>query len=313
MSGGRFFEEFVRARAGGTAFIPLVEDLAPRVEGVTGAELTADPTLWAGSLERVATLVDADAVTIGWDASILAEACGVPLRWEEERPVLGEPPPSLSPAAKTSGRAPAFLEAARRLAVTARAERGCVVAMAGPASLAALVLGPAPDRQAVAALKSVLVGIAEVICQSRPDGLVLVETCEPGKSSPELRRIYGTLRNIADYYGAALILYVGDHRDVGSAAAAATSLRIDHLMVGRNHAGDAPDPAAVVRAATGLRSIAVPLALRDAESTGQSAAAALSAAGSGPAVYFTTPGPMPRQTDIGLVREIGESIRGIAH
>ena len=313
MRGGPSFEELVRTRATGVAFVPLLEEIAPRVDGGTRAETTADPTLWATSIERAAALVGADAVTIGWDESILAEACGVPIRWEDDRPVLGGPPPSLRPAAKASGRVPAFLETARRLAATARHERGCLVALPGPASLAERVLGPAVDRQSLAALKSILVGVAEAICQSRPDGLALVENGGLKVSSPEIRRIYATLRNVADHYGVAMVLYVEGYEDLGSATATAASLKIGHLMVGPNHAGLSPDPAAVVRAAADLASVAVPLPLRDAETALLGALAALEAARSRPAVYFTTPGPIPRHSDIGLLREVGEAVRAIVH
>jgi hypothetical protein len=81
---------------------------------VTGADGT--PRL-GGLAERVATLVDADAVTIGWDASILAEACGVSPAGRGATG-LGEPLPSLNPAARPRGARRLLLEAARRLAVT---------------------------------------------------------------------------------------------------------------------------------------------------------------------------------------------------
>lgn len=310
MSARPSFEELVRGRRGGPAFVPLLEELAPRLEGRSRRELTADPTLWASAAERLAALAGADAVAIGWDASLLAEACGVPLRWEDDRPLLGEPPPEPNPAAAAAGRVPAFLEAVRRLAA---ADRACVAALPGPASLAACVLGPVRERRSLAALKSILVAVAEALCRARPDALALVEAGADGAAAAEIRRIYATLRNLADYYGVATILHVAEHGDVAAAAAAAASLGIDHLMVGGSHAGPAPDPAAAVAAAAGLGSFALPLGLRDAQSTRQSAAAALSATAGRPAVYFTTPGPLPRDSDMGVLREVGAALRTIAH
>jgi hypothetical protein len=310
MGGERSFTEILRSREPGAAFVPLLEELAPRVEDVTLARMTTNPTLWAGAIERTAALVGADAATIGWDPSILAEACGVTLRWEGDRPVLGEPPPQPNPAAQTSGRVPAFLEAARRL--SGRAGRGCIVAVPGPASLAARVLGPEAGRPKLAALKSILVGVIETICRSRPNAIALVEDVEP-PFSPDLRRVYATLRNVNEHYGVATLLCVASYGDLATAAAAATSLGVDHWMVGGKDAGLAPDPAAVVGAATRFASVAVPLPVRDADRARQSAAAAVAAAHGRPAVYFTTPGPIPRDTDISLLREVGEAVRTIAH
>lgn len=318
MSRRAFFDAIARGQPpAGVAFVPWLEELAPRLEGRARAQLTADPTLFTNSVERLTKLIDADAIAIGWDPSLLAEACGLPVHWEDDRPLVAGTAARLNVTARSAARVPAFLETVRRLCATGRAERGCLAGMAGPWSLATRLFGPVPDGSSLRALKTVLVEITEAICQARPDMLVLVETAtgtqEPASAEP--RRIYATLRNVADHYGVAAAACIEGFEDLSAAAAWLAALKIDHWMLGADSRGRVPDAAEAVRAARGRQSIAVSLPLGDVEEARASAEAALAAARApaSAAVYFTTPGPAPRQTEIGVLRQVGAAIGELSH
>jgi len=313
MSRRTFFEAIAQGkRPTGTAFVPWLEHLAPRLEGRTCEELTADPTLWTNSLERLSKLAEADAIAIGWDPSLLAEVCATPLRREDDRSPSATPP--LNIAAAGAGRIPAFLETVRRLCATGRAERGCVVGLAGPATLAARLFGSAADGASVAALKKVLVEIGDAVCQARPDMLVLLETgagMGDAIPSPELRRVYATLKNVSEHYGVVAAVCVEGFETVGAAADWIAALRIDHWMLGADVHGRTPAVADAVAAARGRRSLALPLPLDDVETARASAEAALAAASASGsvAVYFTTAGPVPLETDVAVLRQTSAVIR----
>jgi hypothetical protein len=313
-----FFDAIARGqRPAGAFLVPWLEDLAPRLEGRSHAELTADPTLWTNSLERLTKLVEADATAIGWDPSLLAAACGAPPRGEDDRSPSAVTMPAADAAAARSGRVPAFLETVRRLCATGRTERGCVVGVAGPAALAARLFGSAADGTSLTALKKILVEIVEAICQARPDALVLLETgavTQDAAPSSELRRVYATLKNVAEHYGVAAAVCVEGFETIGAAAEWIAALRIDHWMLGADRQGRAPVAADAVAAARGRRSLALPLPLDDVKTARASAEAALaaSAASDSAALYFTTAGPVPRQTDVAILRQAIAAVRELS-
>ena len=98
MTGGReLFASFLKgAPLSRPAFVPLVRGLAARVGGVKVESYSQDPTAWANLLIKTAELFDLDGVVAGLDFTLLGEACGCPLRWEDDRPVIAGPAATLS-------------------------------------------------------------------------------------------------------------------------------------------------------------------------------------------------------------------------
>ena len=118
------------------AFVPLIRGLLARVEGMSMETLTSDPTLWANSLMKTARLFGLDGVVVGLDVTLMAEASGCPVAWEEDRPILMPLQGNLNEAPERSGRMQHALEAANRLFETCRSEVACLVALTGPVTLA---------------------------------------------------------------------------------------------------------------------------------------------------------------------------------
>jgi len=90
MTNSREFLECVRdgRKTSGTIFVPILEQMLARLEGYRLEQITSDANLWAKSIRAAARLVESDVITMGWDVSIVAQACGVPMGWENDRPVL---------------------------------------------------------------------------------------------------------------------------------------------------------------------------------------------------------------------------------
>ncbi|MBI5921727.1 MAG: hypothetical protein HY847_08730 [Betaproteobacteria bacterium] len=264
MIGARDWFKSVAAgqRPAGSAFMPLLEMIAPRVAGSTWQQMSSDPTAWSSALGQTAQLLGSSALTLGWDETLLAEACGVPLIWNEDRPQLGSRAEQFNTQAKSAGRLPALLETAQRLSQTARPERACVLAITGPATLARQVFAAKPEKPVLEQLKPVLVEVVEGLCQGRPECLVLRESgvSATGDVKPDLRRIYNTLKNIASYYGVMTALHLDGYADWQQDAARWTVLRIDHLLLGADAAGQLPQPACF----EGWQSLGWPLSTSDA-------------------------------------------------
>lgn len=263
MSGARDWLKSLAAgqRPAGNAFIPMLEKLAPRVAGISYQQMSSDATAWANALSQAAQLVGSNALTLGWDDTLLAEACGVPLAWEQDRPRLAGRAASFNAQARSAGRMPVLLETAQRLCQTTKAEGACVLAVTGPATLARQVFAAQPDKPVLEQLKPLLVEVVEALCQGRPECLVFMESgaalaCEV---TPDLRRIYNTLKNIAAYYGVMAALHLDGYADWQQTATRWAALKLEHLLLGTDAAGHAPQPAAL----TGWSSLGWPLAAGD--------------------------------------------------
>lgn len=192
---------------------PFIERLAARIAGVSYEAMTQDAGRWTAALSKAATLLDVDAVIVGGDITLLAEALGGPLEWRDDRPVLIAPPPALDNQLRDSGRLSTAIETADRLFQSLRKTHGCIAAMPGPITLASQAFGGRGCADDPGPLKSALVSVAEAYCKTRPDILLLIEK-EPisaGLNAPRLRRLYGALKNIAAYYDVRLALYVEDY------------------------------------------------------------------------------------------------------
>lgn len=170
------------------AFIPLAEALAPRLAGCTYSEMTANATAWVSGVQQAAKLLAADAVCIGFDSRLAVDAC-------------------LANANEPETAAPMsiLLDAAERLFAVQRSSLGCVVALTGPATMAAELTSGLAERDAMAAVKAPATRLVEAASRLRPDLIVFMEAkgALSGAPSPELRRLYATLRKVTAHYGVA--------------------------------------------------------------------------------------------------------------
>ncbi|MHB1024400.1 MAG: uroporphyrinogen decarboxylase family protein [Desulfobacteria bacterium] len=185
------------------AFAPLLSRIVSRVSGVSLRDLPSDPPQWASALVRTAELLDVDGVAFPADASLLAEACGCPVSWEDGCPSVAGPAASLAESPERGGRLKSALDVAGRVFPGVRSRRGCVSVLTGPGTLATQLFGPDAVNR-LAEVKPVFVRLPELLCAERPDMICLWEEASSlfpqGKLPPACRRVYNTIRNIASYY-----------------------------------------------------------------------------------------------------------------
>lgn len=305
MSGARGWLKSLAAgqRPAGYAFVPMLEKLAPRVAGISYQQMSSDATAWANALSQAAQLVGSNALTLGWDDTLLAEACGVPLAWQQDRPRLAERAANFNPQARSAGRMPALLETAQRICQTTKPDGACVLAVTGPATLARQVFAAPPDKPVLEQLKPLLVEVVEALCQGRPECLVFMENgaALASEVTPDLRRIYNTLKNIAAYYGVMAALHLDGYADWQQTATRWAALKLEHLLLGTDAAGHTPQPATL----QGWQSLGVPLDAGNlAASTARIAQCEGTQENSAAAIFFTT--PPQQETAIEALRGINE-------
>lgn len=314
MTNSREFLECARdgRKTSGAMFIALLEQIIPRLEGYRLEQVTSDANLWAKSLRGVARLVESDVITMGWDVSIVAQACGVPMRWENDRPILGAAPGSLNGEAANAHRMPAFLETVRILCASAD-ELARVVAIPGVCALAEKVLGCEPDRAKAQALKRAMCEIGESICKARPDMLVVFETLNGHDNAMAgARRACATLKNVAEYYRVPLAICLGGYRDASDAARCALDTSVDHLMIGLDAAGQVPDAEEILRAASTKKSIGLAFFPDDGEKVAREVDRILALGrklSPHTAIYFITPGPVGCDSDLTALKETVRAVR----
>jgi hypothetical protein len=151
-----------------------------------------------------------DGVVIGFDFTLMAEACGCQITWQNDRPIISTQPTTLSDAPEESGGLKHALEVARRVFQLCRKERACVAAITGPVTLSNQLFGREHGPNRIGDVKQVVVRVVEAFCQTRPDVLVFMEgrPLALAELSIAHRRIYNTIKNISSYFNIATSLYL---------------------------------------------------------------------------------------------------------
>lgn len=192
---------YLSGRAARPVLAPFVECLAARVAGTSYQAMTADAGNWTAALSKTASLLGLDAVVVGADDTLLAEALGATIVWRDGRPELGAPPLALADEPAMQARLKVAIEAASRLFQVSRGAHGCIAAMTGPATLVSQIYGQAGMADGLSALKPALVSVAEAYCKTRPDILLLLETqARLSAGDSRLRRTLSAIKNVASYY-----------------------------------------------------------------------------------------------------------------
>ncbi|MFO1401401.1 MAG: uroporphyrinogen decarboxylase family protein [Steroidobacteraceae bacterium] len=308
MAGGRAaFDAMLAGNAAGRpAWLPIIDELAGRVQSRSYRETTADPDLWGAGLTRAGELLGADALVVGCEATLGAEACGAELDWSTPLPRVARPPAELVASPPESRRQAAMLEVLRRLRTTARGRFGVVAATCGPLRLATQVSPALAPEEALRRVKVAHGGILEALLATRPDLMLLMEQL-PEPETPVFKawqRAFGTLRNLAGHYDVPLALLAQDW-SAGQIAGLAT-LRLPVYLLGRG-CGDALQAARAL--ATAPTAVGVPLPLEpgnDPQATLDSVAAARA---EGCNCFLTTAGGIGGQGDLGALRDIAAELQ----
>lgn len=225
-------------------WLPFLEALAAQIEGCSLQALVADATRWANALPRIAKLVDAKAIAVGFlDEHCLEAFIAMPEEpWRHDSAL-------------------ALLECVGRLVETVRPERELVVALPGPARICRS-LGLSLDRAALERIKPGLVKLLELLGERRPELIVLDETSDDEwpLTTADYRRVCNTLKNVTEYFGIPLGLRVSGYADGAATIEALRPLRLGHLLLGRPRAGALSTAATLAAAeAQGWHSLGLPL------------------------------------------------------
>ena len=315
METGRvLFSRFLHGEPmGQPAFVPFIRGLLSRVAGIPFQELTSDATLWTSALQKTADLFDLDGVVVGFDFSLMAEACGCELTWEGDRPRGLKPAVEVCHTPQGQGRIKHSLEAANRLFKVCQNKRACLIALTGPVTLAVQVYGQEQGPDCMADLKQLIVQVTETLCQIRPDAVLFMEEAPLALAEVNLlhRRIYNTLKNIAGHYTVPVGLYLEgyQHQTVKQFA----KLKMDYYVLGP--AADSGMPVlADLFALGGVSSgVGIGLPLDDLEKSREiiKQGSDYYRTGNGPGIFFTSHGPVTRDVDLDLLHQVAKEIRQI--
>lgn len=297
------------------AFIPLIGDLAARVGGLSAEAWNSDPTLWANSLVKTAEMLDFDGIVVGFDFTLLAEACGCRVSWSDDKPHLSTPPVVLQQAPEERGRLKSALEAARRIFQVCRKDRVCAAALTGPFTLAGQIFGSEAWSAHLGEIKEPLVRATEAFCRTAPDFLIFMENRPPAfnELSPAHRRIYATLKNITSYYDVAAGIYLQGY-DPGTVEDY-SAFKMDLCILGPALDSRKPSLIQVWAAGSDAAAVGTGLPLDDPEQAAAMIGEGVNfyhAQGKRPGFFFTSLGPVTRQANLeslrALILKISETV-----
>ena len=313
-TGQILFSQFLKGEpATRPAFVPLIGGVLPRVAGIPLKEITADATLWANSLQKTVELFNFDGVVLGFDFSLMAEACGCGISWEGDRPVVSCPAVTVCQVPEENGRMQYALEAGRRVISVCGSDRACVVALTGPATLAAQLFGREQGSERAADCKGLLVRITEEFCRLRPDGLAFMEegSFAMAEMNTAQRRIYNTLKNIAGYYNIPAGLYLQGYQP-GTLRPFA-NLKMDFYILGPSQAGGLPVLSDLWELGEQALGVGIGLPVDNLEKTREFIMQGLEYCRGGEkrGFFFTSCGEVDRSIDLGMLRQVTEEIRQV--
>ncbi len=313
-TGQVLFSRFLKGEsASRPAFVPLIGGVLPRVAGISLKDLTADATLWANSLQKTVELFDFDGVVLGFDFSLMAEACGCEITWEEDRPHVSCPAVTVCQVPEENGRMQYALEAARRVISVCGSDRACIVALTGPATLAAQLFGREQGSERAADCKGLMVRITEEFCRLRPHGLAFME--EGALIAAEIhaaqRRLYNTLKNIAVYYNIPAGLYLQGYQS--GTLRPFENLKMDFYILGPSQSGSLPVLSELWELGAQALGVGIGLPVDNLEQAREFIRQGIDYCRSGAkrGFFFTSCGEVDRSIDLGLLRQVTEEVRQV--
>lgn len=259
-------------------WLPFLETLASQVDGCDVNALVADATRWANAMPSIAKLVEAEVVAVGFidDLCLPAFAAMPEEPWRHDSTA-------------------ALLECVTRLAETVRPQRELAVCLPGPARICRS-LGLPVERTALDGIKAGLVKLLEMVCERRPDIVMLNEVIdgEVPLVTGDYRRMANTLKNVSEYFGIPLGLRISGYADGAAAIQNLRGLKLDHLMLGKP--GINANVAVAAAEGQGWQSLGIPL-------VGEASDAVLPQKGS--ACYWCS---LEQETDLEQARKTGQAL-----
>lgn len=250
LGGQNIFLDFVSGQpVSRSPVVPIIDHVAARVGGHDYREMTSDPALWSAALTSTADLLKCDAIMVGFDGLLTAEAAGAELDWDGPIPLMAAPPETLDQTVPEKGRLAVAIETLKRVLAASRPEIATIGVMTGPVMLAAQCFGSEAAEDRLGDVKELEVAVSDAFLQVRPDALMFLEGAALGASpvSLKIRKIYGTLKNMAGYFDVPAMVYVSGHDNQNLSRFAA--LGLDLVIAG-------PDSAGAPASATALEELA---------------------------------------------------------
>ncbi len=310
-SGRELFASFLQgAPLSRPAFVPLVRGLAARVGGVMVESYTQDPTAWANLLIKTADLFNLDGVVAGLDFTLLAEACGCPVQWRDDRPVIAGPVTTLCPEPEQAGRLKVALSKARQVFEVSRSSRACVAALTGPVSLAGQVFGMEEGAARLGEVKPLITRVTEAFCATRPDVLIFLEGRALAQEPINMaqRKIYNTLRNLVAHYDIPVGMFLQNYG--AELPAGLEHLKMDFHVLGLSREGGLPPRRALENLAGHGLGLGIGLPLDDLEAAREVMALGLELyrSQSGRGFFFTSLGPATREANLDTMHQLVKEI-----
>ena len=228
---------------------PIIDLVAARVGGHSYREMTSDPALWSAALTRTAELLGCDAIPVGFDELLTAEAAGAELDWSDPVPAMAAPPEAIGEGVPGKARLAVAVETLKRVLMAAGPEIATIGVMTGPVTLATQCFGDEAAEGRLSDVKETEVAVADAFLQARPDALMFLEDGALGAVPVGIktRKIYNTLKNMAGYFDVPTMVYLSGHDNQDLSRFAA--LGLDVVVAG-------PDSTGVAASITALEELA---------------------------------------------------------
>jgi hypothetical protein len=292
------------------AFVPLIRGLLARVEGVSMETLTSDPTLWANSLLKTTELFGFDGIVTGLDFTLMAEACGCEITWQDDRPTAQPLQGSLCEKPEERGRMKHALESTGRIFDTCRSDVACVAALTGPVTLANQLFGEQEGPERTGEMKPAMVRVVEALCATRPDALLFLEDRPPASGAPTSghRRVYNTLKNIVSHYDVSPGLYLQGYRP--QEASVFSGLNMDIYIMGPAADGSLPSLPALWELGEGAVGVGVGVPVDDLDIAREviREGQGLQRDRAGQGFFLTSAGPVTRDANLETLRSLTEEV-----
>ena len=203
---------------------------AARFMQVPVKQLFSDPTTLTNSLQACQRLFKYDGIAILLDTTLEAEALGCQIEWQDNEPpkvvthlLKGKAPENLDiTGIENKGRTPVVLEAARRLSQTAGRDVAMLGVVTGPITLGrhlmaddfvhALDKDTQTSQKLIDLWEKIALALARDFGELKFDAIVIADQHLAPLSPvhyPKIQPSLKTLRNLANFYDAPLIILTG--------------------------------------------------------------------------------------------------------
>ncbi len=215
-------------------FIPWISSFAAKLEQIPVRKMLSDATLLSRSLQNAQKLFGYDGITVVFDSTLEAEACGCEIKWSntEELPVVISHPFSegseiedldISEIEK-KGRVPVALETAKRINILKGKEIALIAVITGPVTLARFLRGDSfipqlespfqETMELIELAQKVNLKLCNAYCKQGVDAVVIAENSlgelPPDLISMMIGPVIETISKVVRYYNAYSIILTRD-------------------------------------------------------------------------------------------------------